>query len=176
MDPKYVAKLVAEYILNSGGGDTHERVDIVEEHELFDYIDAQFFDCSDQFFENMWDKILTGRSNYWNENIKENMWAEIEDEVESKMAEAEESDEYSEFDGDIRQEEDYFHSYWYYPLHSLGWDRMMLCDWYKEYINQDDIQKHFFSAKDGITDSNGKWGKFPITDANIYVIHRNSLF
>ncbi len=174
-DIPYLTMLMSEYILNYGE-DTNERVDVVEENRLFDYIDAQFFDCSDKFFENMWDNILTGRSNYWNENIKDNMWAEIEDEVETAMAESEESGEDSEFDGDIRQEEDYFHSYWYYPLHSLGWDRITLCDWYKEYINLDDIQKHYFNPKDRDTHSNKIWSKIPIGHHNLYIIHRNSLF
>ena len=179
MDEKVVIKLISEYILNYGEGDTHERVDIVADNEIFDYIDAQFFDCSDTFFENVWDDLLSGKSNYWNEDLKDNMWSEIESEVVEKMEDTEWQEENGmEFDDveNLEIERDYFMSYWYYPIHSLGWDKITLCEWYKEFINQDDLQKHFFNPKEQHNKSNEIWNKLPIGDSVVYIINRNKLF
>ena len=78
--PLFAVKLLTEYILNYQNEGEQQRVDVVPKNELFDYIKNQYYDCSDQFFEHMWDEVLSGRRNRWNEGVKDRMWLEIESE------------------------------------------------------------------------------------------------
>jgi hypothetical protein len=166
-------KLLTEYILNYKNEGEQQRIDIVPEDELWDYVKEQYFDCSREFFEHMWDEVLSGRRTYWNEGIKDRMWDELQPELEERMEDEEWQEETGMQFDDIRQEESYFHSYWYYPLQSLGWDEMQLCDYYREYINEDDIINYFFKNK-GESDN---WAKYGIgNEKNIYIINRNKLF
>jgi hypothetical protein len=178
-DIAYLTKLMTEYILNYGE-ESNERVDVVDDWEMSEYIDAQFFDCSDIFFEKVWDDLLSGKSNYWNEDLKDNMWSDIESEVVEKMQDVEWQEENGmEFDDveNLETERDYFMSYWYYPIHSLGWDKITLCEWYKEFINPSDIKDFFFNDKDKDSPSNNIWIKLPIgLGGSHYIINRNKIF
>lgn len=176
MDMLHMVRVVSEYIVNYGDVDSHERVDVVPSEDLLDYVNEQFFDCSNNFFETVWDKILVGRSNRWNEEIKDRMWEEIKDEVESKMSD-DEGEEYSEFDGDIEKEEGYFHTYWYYPIQSLGWDEFSLCEFYRDYLNPQDFVEYFFNSEEINKGTNKDWDKLPLLDnGDVFIIKRNKLF
>jgi hypothetical protein len=169
----FVIKILSEFILNHNNEGEQQRVDVVPKDELWDYVKDQYFDCSDDFFEHIWDEVLTGRRNYWNEGIKERMWEEIVGEVEERMEDEEWQEENAaEFDS-LSQEEDYFMSYWHYPLQSLGWDKWQLCDWYRYYITEEDMMKYFF----GVGVESDHWAKFSFgNEGMFYVINRNKLF
>lgn len=176
VDIPYLVKLMSEYVLNYGE-ETHERVDVVSKSDLVDYVSEQFFTCDKKFFEVIWDDVLSGRRNYWNEDTKERMWNEIQYEVEEKMENEGEDEEYSEFDGDIEKERDYFMSYWYYPIQSLGWDEMQLCEYYREYLDPADFVNYFFPDEKKNDKSNKVWAKLPgVGSEPLYIIHRNRLF
>lgn len=170
-------KLLTEYILNYQNEGEEQRVDIVPKDEIWDYIKEQYFDCSREFFEHMWDEVLSGRTNYWNENVKERMWNELQPELEERMGDEEWQEENGvEFES-LSNEESYFYSYWHYPLQNFGWDEMMLCDFYKEYISEGDIMGYFFEDGSKYDSRHNAWGKFMMGDLGWgYVINRNKLF
>jgi hypothetical protein len=171
--PIFGVKLLTEYILNFQNEGEQQRIDVVPKDELWDYVKEQYFDCSKDFFEHIWDDVLSDRRNYWNEGIKDRMWSELQPELEERMEDEEWQEENGiEFD-DIRQEESYFHSYWHYPIQSLGWDEMQLCDYYREYITEEDIINYLFEKNEDSKD----WAKFSIGNEGLcYIINRNKLF
>jgi len=174
---KYGIKLLTEYILNFQNEGEQQRVDVVAENDLWDYIKDQYFDCSREFFEHIWEEVLDGRRNYWNEDIKERMWEELQPELEDRMEDEEWQEENGvEFES-LSNEEMYFRSYWHYPIQNFGWDEMQLCDYYKEYITEEDIINYIFSDKSNYDTKDGTWGKFNIGDlGKVYIINRNKLF
>lgn len=177
MDMLHIARVVSEYILNYGDESSNERVDVVPEDDLIGYINEQFFDCSNHFFETMWDDILSGRRNYWNEDVKERMWDEIQYEVEEKSEDEEWQEENGQEFESMGREKDYFMSYWHYPMQSLGWDKMMLCDFYREYLKPGDFKDYFFTKNEGSEESNKNWGKYYVGGHDrVYFIKRNELF
>jgi hypothetical protein len=132
--PMTGVKLLTEYILNYQNAGEQQRIDVVPKDELWDYVKEQYFDCSREFFEHIWDEVLVDRRNYWNEGIKDRMWEELQPELEERMEDEEWQEENGiEFES-LRNEEMYFHSYWHYPIQNFGWDEMQLCEYYREYI------------------------------------------
>jgi hypothetical protein len=57
--PFYGVKLLTEYILNYQNEGEQQRIDVVPKDELWDYVKEQYFDCSKDFFEHIWDRITT---------------------------------------------------------------------------------------------------------------------
>ena len=175
-DIPYLVKLMAEYVLNYGE-ETHERVDVVNESDLVDYVNEQFFTCDKKFFEVIWDDVLSGRRNYWNEDVKERMWNELQPEIEERMDDEEWQEEWGINFESIDREEGYFMSYWHYPLQNLGWDEMQLCDYYREYLDPQDFVTYFFPDGKRSDDTNKIWSRLRgVGNDTVYIIHRNRLF
>lgn len=136
-----VLESVVNYILNYNEPQKKFRVHIVEENELKYFIDKEIFNCDNEFFEFVWDKLIGEGRNYWNEDLKDKLWGEIVDEVEEKIDDEEWQEENGvTFDG-LEREKSYFKTYWHYPIQSLGWDNYQLCEFYKDVIGEDRLFK-----------------------------------
>ena len=164
-----VAENVINYILNFNEPQKKFRIHIVEQNELKYFIDKEIFNCDDEFFEFVWDKLIGDGRNYWNEDLKNKLWGEIVDEVEEKIEDEEWQEENGvTFDG-IEREKSYFKTYWHYPIQSLGWDNYQLCEFYKDVIGEDRLYKvisnYYTKNKDKIYINN-----------NFYYIFTKNLF
>lgn len=138
---KDVAENVINYILNYNEPEKRFRIHIVEESDVYSFIDKEIFTCDDEFFEFVWDKLIGDGRHLWNENLKDKLWGEIESEVEEKMGDEEWQEENGvTFDG-LEREKSYFTTYWHYPIQSLGWDNDQLCEFYKDVIGEDRLFK-----------------------------------
>jgi hypothetical protein len=165
-------KVLSDYILNHNEGGKKHRIDVVTENQLSDYVEDRLYDlnCTDTFFELVWDNILQDKRNRWNENIKGRMWMEIKDEVLDKMEDEEWQEENAISFDSIDREEDYFKSYWHYPIQNLGWDKMELCDWYGYYLDYTEVVN--FISKNKATYDYNLWSEFPLEGEKWYIIKR----
>jgi len=137
---EYCLKIVTNYILNYGVDDK-VHYDVIQANSLGQFLEDNFFNCSDQFFEFVWDNVLSDKRNRWGESMKEKMWEEILPEVEEKMEEEDEDEDNIVGFESLDNEKMYFLSYWHYPLQSLGWRNQTLCDWYIDTVGKSTIYK-----------------------------------
>tara|TARA_R110000868_G_scaffold98_2_gene1017 strand:+ start:768 stop:1565 length:798 start_codon:yes stop_codon:yes gene_type:complete len=132
---KDIIRILSEFILNFEGSDERIEVDVIEEYYFEGYIRENYFKCTKEFFEFVWDVYLKDVRNHWNENPKDNYWEEIKDDVIEKMEDVEWQEENGVSFDRLNNEKEYFMSYWHYPMDSLGWDRDDLCEFYKDMLS-----------------------------------------
>jgi hypothetical protein len=131
-----IIKIISEFILNFEESGERIEVDVIKEYNFEDYLQKNYFKCTNEFFKFVWDDYLRDKQNRWNENIKDKYWDYIKDDVIEKMEDEEWQEENDvSFDG-LNHEKDYFISYWHYPMDSLGWDRDDLCEFYKDLLSE----------------------------------------
>ena len=152
LDEEYCIRIVSNYILNYDESNKKIQVEVVSMGDLPTFLEENYFNCTDRFFEDVWDNLLSyGHTNKWGEVVKMKMWEEILPEVEEKMEDEDFiEDNMVEF-GSLDKEQMYFLSYWYYPMQSLGWARQDLCEWYVETLGRNFISKMFIDRKLGDT-------------------------
>jgi hypothetical protein len=132
---EYCLRIVSNYILNYGIEDK-VHYDVIQVDDFGQFLEDNFFNCNDQFFEFVWDDVLSNKRNRWGESMKEKMWEEILPEVEEKMEEEDEEEDNIVGFESLDNEKMYFLSYWHYPLQSLGWTNETLCEWYVDTIGK----------------------------------------
>ena len=131
-----IIKIISEFILNFEESGERIEVDVVREYEFEDYVQKNYFKCTDRFFEFVWDIYLKDARNHWNENPKDKYWEYVKDDVIEKMEDVEWQEENGVSFDQLNNEKDYFMSYWHYPADSLGWDRDDLCEFYKDMLSE----------------------------------------
>jgi hypothetical protein len=167
-----LAKLISEYVINYGEEKQVTRVDVIPTDEIDDYLDKQIFVCTDKFFEWAWDNAFdTIHRDRWGYSIKEKMWSEIQDDVESRI-ENQSEDDLVQFD-DLNHEKGYFFTYWHYPKDNLGMDTWQMCDWYREYLPKSP-SNYFLSYI--LNQGNYDIEEYPLWGRHYYFIKRNGLF
>jgi hypothetical protein len=150
---KDAIKLMYEFIFNYKNSGKRVGFDVVSDNDVYWYMRDRLFNCDDKFFEYVWDVFISDRSNYWNEQLKDRFWGEIEDEVIEKMEDEEWQEENGVTFDSLEREKSYFKTYWHYPIDSLGWDRDQLCDYYRDILESKDrdtlykVLKHYKTPK-----------------------------
>ena len=130
-----IMKMVSEFIVNFEESGERIEVDVVREYEFDSYLEKNYFKCTNEFFEFVWDVYLKDVRNHWNESPKDKYWEEIKDDVIEKMEDVEWQEENGVSFDQLNNEKEYFMSYWHYPVDSLGWDRDDLCEFYKDMLS-----------------------------------------
>jgi hypothetical protein len=167
IEEEYCLRIVSNYFVNYGE-DNKVHYDVINVDSFGQFLEDNFFICNEQFFEYVWDNVLSER-NRWGSVLKEKMWEEILPEVEEKMEDEEFiEDNMVEFET-LEREESYFLSYWHYPLQSLGWTKENLCDWYVDTIGRTKLYEVLIEEK--LTD----FAKIVGRD-NYYYIFKKELF
>lgn len=150
---KDAIKLMYEFIFNYKNSGKRVGFDVVSDNDVYWYMRDRLFNCDDNFFQYVWDVFISDRSNYWNEQLKDRFWGEIEDEVIEKMEDEGWQEENGITFDSLEQEKSYFKTYWHYPIDSLGWDRDQLCDYYRDILESKDrdtlykVLKHYKTPK-----------------------------
>jgi len=165
---EYCLRIVSNYILNYGVEDK-VHYDVIQADFFGSFLEDNYFNCSDQFFEFVWDNVLSGKRNRWGESIKEKMWKEILPEVEEKMEEEDGDEDDNVGFESLDNEKMYFLSYWHYPLQSLGWTNQTLCDWYVDTVGKSTL--YDILTKEKLSDL----VKF-VAEGNYYYIFKKELF
>lgn len=167
---KDIIKIISEFILNFEGSDERIEVDVIEEYYFEDYIKENYFKCTNEFFEFVWDFYLKDVRTNWNENPKDKFWSYIEDDVIEKMDDEEWQEENGVSFDRLNDEKNYFFSYWHYPIDNLGWDREDLCQFYKDILSERGDEK----LKEVIMRHDNQFiGTILIRDAFYYIIDRD---
>ena len=131
-----IIKIISEFILNFEESGERIELDVVREYEFEDYVQKNYFKCTDRFFEFVWDVYLKDDRNHWNESPKDKYWEYVKDDVIEKIEDEEWQEENDVSFDDLNREKEYFMSYWHYPTDSLGWDRDDLCEFYKDMLSE----------------------------------------
>ena len=131
-----IIKIISEFILNFEESGERIELDVVREYEFEDYVQKNYFKCTDRFFEFVWDVYLKDARNHWNESPKDKYWEYVKDDVIEKIEDEEWQEENGVSFDDLNREKEYFMSYWHYPTDSLGWDRDDLCEFYKDMLSE----------------------------------------
>lgn len=164
-----VIKSVIEYVINYGTVDKKLEFYVVDMHDIRYFIEDNYFQCDDKFFEWTWDVLLSDPRSGYGKTKKELFWGEIESEVIEKMEDEEWQEETGVTFDSLEREKSYFLSYWHYPLDSLGWDKDQLCDYYKDILGNEKV-------KDTILTYESKNLRRILINGNIFYIINKNLF
>ena len=130
-----IIKMLSEFIVNFEESGEKIEVDVISGFNFDVYLEKNYFKCTNEFFEFVWDVYLKDARNHWNESPKDKYWEEIKDGVIEKMEDVEWQEENGVSFDRLNNEKEYFMSYWHYPMDSLGWDRDDLCEFYKDMLS-----------------------------------------
>ncbi len=136
-----IIKIISEFILNFEESGEKIEVDVIKEYNFQNYVQNNYFKCTDVFFKFVWDEYLKNINDHWNETPKEKFWQYIVDDVIEKTQDEEWQEENGVSFDSLNREKDYFMSYWHYPMDSLGWDREDLCEFYKDILSEKGDEK-----------------------------------